>query len=579
MSSKIPKSLVQRRSWSQRALLLLVGLNRDHITQFLICIFITGFGVLVFFSNILGRFETIFLDSLFSWKPTAAALDHIIYVEVAEDSLFEIKERPWPRKYHAEILKILKEWGARAVLFNYIFEGKINPVEDEAFAAALKKNKGVYLPALVSTVGGKKVLIRSIPEFEDAVQGVGHINIAPDSDGIVRRFKPFIEAEGKLYPHLGLKLVYDMLGRPIAKEKDLWSKPDEDGSLMISWPGTWKEAFKHYSYVDVLRSYERLAKKERPFVQPGDFRDKIVLIGETAGNRTQLVATPLDKTYPSLGVIASIINGALINDFVHPATPKQNLLFLIGIGLISIAFFTPFRNISSLIAAVLLIGGWIAFVFFMFTVKSFWIFIFQPALLIFAIFIFCALYSKVASDRERLLFYKLSTTDGLTGVSVRRYFDLMFVRAFKTAKRFHLPLSVVLIDIDHFKRINDTYGHQAGDEVLQKVAALIQKGIRFHGEKAGGDLLARYGGEEFVLLLPNTDLKTATFNVAERIRKAVETIPIEWNEHRINLTISLGVVSVRDTDEVPELIIQRADEALYRSKEAGRNRTSIESFE
>jgi len=575
---KAPEKLVKRRPIVELFLSFFVGLNRDHLTQLLISVFIIGAGVAIFFSGALNRFETVLLDFLFRIRPPIPASRQIIYVEIAEDSLQVIKERPWPRHYHGVMLEILKKWGAEAVLFDYIFEGESNPFDDGVMEESLKKNKGVYLPVFVESVGSQEVLLRSIPRFDSHATGIGHINVNPDDDGILRRFKPFIEVDGVTYPHISLKLAYDLMDRPLKKLSDIPYKTDENGFLLISWPGKWTTAFQHVSYVDVLKSYESMAAGKIPLISPGVFKGRICMLGHTAAGGTDIKATPLDKSYPGLGVLASVVNGALLNEFITPATAKQNALAMAVLGLAALIFFLPFRNLISLLGVTTLLTGWLGFTYFMFVVHSTWFHVFQPAQLVLILFLFSAFYSKIASDRERLRFYKLSTTDGLTGVAVRRYFDVMSEKAFKTAKNFKMPLSIVLIDIDHFKKVNDTYGHQAGDEVLRRVSELIRNGIRFHVGQTDGDLVARYGGEEFVLLLPNTDLKTASFNVADRIRKAVEAIPIEYAETRISVTISLGVASLHDFDETAEVIVKRADDALYRSKENGRNRTSIETF-
>ncbi len=578
MAIKPPENLVKRKKKADLFVSILKELNRDHLSQLMISLAMIALGALIFFSGTLDRFETVLLDLLFRVRPPIPASRQIVYVEIAEDSLQVIKERPWPRHYHGVMLEILKKWGARAILFDYLFEGQSSVFDDGVMEESLKKNKGVYLPIFVESVGSQKVLLRSIPQFEKHVTGVGHINVNPDDDGILRRFKPFIEVEGVFYAHLALKLAYDLLGRPLRDWQDIPYKTDEHGFLLISWPGKWTSAFQHVSYIDVLKSFESIQAGRNPLISPVIFKDKICLVGHTAAGGTDIKATPLDKAYPGLGVLGSVINGALLNQFITPATSKQNVMAMIILSFVALFFLLPFSNLRSLLFITLLIAGWLGFVFFMFVVHGFWFKVFQPAQLILLLFLFSAFFSKIASDRERLRFYALSTTDGLTGVSVRRFFDVMSEKAFKTAKRFKLPLSIVLIDIDHFKKVNDTYGHQAGDEVLRRVSDLLRNGIRFHVGQTDGDMVARYGGEEFVLLLPNTDIKTAAFNVADRIRKAVEAIPIEFGEHKISITISLGIASLHDFDETPDAIVGRADAALYRSKENGRNRTSIETF-
>jgi diguanylate cyclase (GGDEF)-like protein len=162
---------------------------------------------------------------------------------------------------------------------------------------------------------------------------------------------------------------------------------------------------------------------------------------------------------------------------------------------------------------------------------------------------------------------KLSVTDALTKVHNRRYFDEVMDKEYARSERTQVPLAVVLVDIDHFKRVNDTCGHLAGDECLRLVAtALRQTAAR------STDLVARYGGEEFALVLPGTDADQAV-ELADRVRQAVEDIDFIYRGKRVPLSVSLGVVARVTSLEQPMAdFIAEADAALYRAKEAGRNR-------
>jgi diguanylate cyclase (GGDEF)-like protein len=160
-------------------------------------------------------------------------------------------------------------------------------------------------------------------------------------------------------------------------------------------------------------------------------------------------------------------------------------------------------------------------------------------------------------------------TDALTGVPSRRYFDLVLDREWKRATRYLEPLSVILIDVDHFKAFNDTYGHPAGDRCLRDVAQAIETCA-----KRGLDVVARLGGEEFVALLPRTGPEDA-LGLAERIRGRVASlaIPNERSSVGPNVTISLGVAGgLADPHRSAAELVKAADEALYRAKGSGRDR-------
>lgn len=158
----------------------------------------------------------------------------------------------------------------------------------------------------------------------------------------------------------------------------------------------------------------------------------------------------------------------------------------------------------------------------------------------------------------------LANIDELTGLANRRVFDAALSFAHKVRKRTGRPLSVMVLDLDHFKRINDTLGHLRGDDVLRRAADVIRRNLR------ESDLLCRWGGEEFIVLMDGCPLARARI-VAEAIRRAVETEPMAAPDDGVRITISIGVAETADGDD-PDLLIAKADQALYQAKEFGRNR-------
>ncbi|MCW8889287.1 MAG: diguanylate cyclase [Sedimenticola sp.] len=159
-------------------------------------------------------------------------------------------------------------------------------------------------------------------------------------------------------------------------------------------------------------------------------------------------------------------------------------------------------------------------------------------------------------------------TDALTGLNNRHAFDCKLEEEFTRWNRYGYPLSMIIVDVDHFKKVNDTYGHLAGDKVLHVIGAHLKKATR------KVDFPARYGGEEFVVLLPEVDLKGAMI-VAEKIRQAVEEKPFRSGDNRVNITVSCGVAAFRKGDGRKKPF-ERADEALYLAKRGGRNRCCSE---
>lgn len=165
--------------------------------------------------------------------------------------------------------------------------------------------------------------------------------------------------------------------------------------------------------------------------------------------------------------------------------------------------------------------------------------------------------------------YRMTIVDGLTQAYNRRYFFESLDREISRARRYHRPLGLVMLDIDHFSRVNNTYGHLAGDYVLREVSNLVRARIR------RDEIFARYGGEEFGIILPETDGR-GTRHVAESIRGIIASHHFHFEREQIAVTASLGVAELDDSIAVPEAFIQIADERLYRAKHGGRNRVVAE---
>lgn len=165
--------------------------------------------------------------------------------------------------------------------------------------------------------------------------------------------------------------------------------------------------------------------------------------------------------------------------------------------------------------------------------------------------------------REKAL-QALAFHDRLTGLHNRSYGEQQLAKAWRQSLRYKRPMSVILADIDHFKSINDTFGHASGDRVLAEFGAALRRSVR------SADTLIRWGGEEFLVIIPETDLQTAS-KLAERIRATIESLHDEEVER---MTVSLGVAQLK-AEESPDHLVRRADQALYAAKAAGRNRVEL----
>ncbi|HEU4600534.1 MAG TPA: diguanylate cyclase [Steroidobacteraceae bacterium] len=181
---------------------------------------------------------------------------------------------------------------------------------------------------------------------------------------------------------------------------------------------------------------------------------------------------------------------------------------------------------------------------------------------------------RLALETANQRLKRLVAVDALTGIANRRHFDRVLERELRRARREHLPISLIFLDLDEFKRFNDTYGHARGDEVLRQVAQTLDETFR-----RGGDLVARYGGEEFAVILPGVDGKRAAL-YAERLRRRVWRLSIGYDASDVSdrVTISGGVATVEPPNvSTPDELLHAADQALYRAKCLGRNRITSAS--
>jgi two-component system cell cycle response regulator len=180
------------------------------------------------------------------------------------------------------------------------------------------------------------------------------------------------------------------------------------------------------------------------------------------------------------------------------------------------------------------------------------------------------LRKKRYADRLRhnvQLSLEMAITDQLTGLHNRRYMSRHLDTLVSSARKNGRPLAFVIMDIDYFKQVNDTHGHDIGDEVLKEFANRINANVR------GLDLACRYGGEEFVVVMPDTDMSFA-YSISERLRQSIETTPVKISRApgMLNITISIGIATLEDGDASAEALLRRADQALYRAKRSGRNK-------
>lgn len=176
--------------------------------------------------------------------------------------------------------------------------------------------------------------------------------------------------------------------------------------------------------------------------------------------------------------------------------------------------------------------------------------------------------NKMAQQKANKLLKEVSRTDPLTQLNNRGYWEKCLIDAFKKHQRYQTTCSLIMLDIDHFKRVNDNYGHTVGDEVIRRVSTEIKEQIR------DLDIAGRYGGEEFGIILTGTDGPSAA-HVAERLRASIESLEVQLDSEMIKFTVSLGIHQVNSSINSHTQWMEKADKALYQSKENGRNQVTL----
>jgi diguanylate cyclase (GGDEF)-like protein len=536
--------------------------------------------------DVLRRFEYVTYDYRCMLRGARPADSRIAVIEVSDDSVAKIGRWPWERSWHATLVKILENLGARAVIFDVIFSEASDPTKDAVFSQAIREAGRVYLAEVFDSAGdGQTTLLRSLPEFADYAKGAGHINLEPDADGVMRRISLVKAAEARRIPQLSLAVALDEWGVrvdevtlrknemivPVAGSTPLRIPLDGSGNFIIHWVGRWKNTFAHFSYFDVVNAYAVSQKGETPALDLSFFKDKFCYVGTSAAGLFDIRPTSLEPAYPAVGVNLTVLNNLLERKFIKPLGKLENTWVLMAIAL---AMFGILRTGNFFKEATLTAG--LAFFYVVFAVGLFvffgvWIQMVYALFLIVAVYFFVTLYNQLSVTIERAKLVKLATRDSLTGLYNIGHFKMLMSAELETLSiRRDRALSVVMGDVDNFKHTNDTYGHLTGDAVLREVASVVKNNCR------ALDVPARYGGEEFILMLPGANAGEA-FRVAEKIRVLVNQKLFFNEKGDFKTSISIGVTEVNVDERDIEAIVARADRALYEAKHTGKNKVVIAS--
>ncbi|MDD5269865.1 MAG: diguanylate cyclase [Candidatus Omnitrophica bacterium] len=519
------------------------------------------------------------LDMLFRLRGSIQADPKIVIIEVTDSDILGIGRWPWKRSWHADMVSALSDLGAKYIYFDTMFSEPTTEDEDNAFEQVLQSSGRVYLPfTFLSQSVDLDTAFMPVEGLRSRIKDTGAMNIYADMDGTLRRLPLVFLTDRGLYPHIVLKISMDYMNASIkdvrpgnlilsSKKGDISLPLSGQNSMLINWTGKWEKSFRRYTFLEVLSGYKNYMASKDTSVKPGDFKDSICLIGVTARGIAEISPTPFQPESPRISAIANGVNEIISRRFLNMCPEWLGVTVLLLMTVIP-AFFIfgekPLREtgIVFLIAAVY--SGSAALLFRKGIVMDISSHLTGLASACFSI----GVYNFVRVSVERSHFRKMSITDGLTDLFNIKFFRTLLESEIAVAQRDQTKkFSVLMIDIDHFKQVNDTYGHQIGDLVLKEIADVLKGSVR------SSDVVARYGGEEIIVLLRGDSFEDAA-NVSEKIRKACENHAFsDLHDKTFNVTISVGYSGFREGDSV-DMIIKRADEALYNSKTGGRNRVS-----
>lgn len=526
----------------------------------------------------------------------------IVVLAIDDATLEKLGEWPISRDVYADLVNYLEQKNPQAIVFDLMFlkSVKSNAETDKYLADTMNKYNNIYtamnfdnqptdvripidLPDRISVKveDSSKIDFKSRsftncrPILDSLLNGkvnVGIISIERSEDGIVRKIAPLLVYKNKFYPFMSFKTGVDYLAQRNETNFAIDSKSNikvgdtkipltKNGDAILNWygPSGTHTIIPMYKVIKDLKS----PAKYESF----DFKDKIILIGTTAMSMHDTKSVPIQNSvYPGIEIHATFLNNVLDNNFIQKTDELVNISIILAVivivgAIVMLSSSTLFAFLSTTLFGI----AYLCITYYIMELYNLWIPVVLPVIAIMAAFALSFLAKYLLKARDFEYQYKLATIDGLTELYNHRYFQDALRKQMDISRRYNQPFSLIIVDIDFFKKFNDTYGHQAGDAVLRQVAKLLKNNSR------ATDYVCRYGGEEMTIILPNTNADDALFN-ANRICKAIADTPFHLTPvDKVNVTISLGVATFPDNAQTPQDLIEWADKGLYYAKEHGRN--------
>lgn len=540
----------------------------------------------------------------------------IVILSVDEQSYEYLVEKygewPIPRTIYADLITYLEKQNPIAIAFDLLFVKSMKSSDDAdtKLAKNISSNENVFTainfdnqsfdlrkPADLPASLAAKVDNNTFLDFKKTdlnftncrtiisrilnnTSNIGHINLWRNTDGISRDIPPFVMYKDNFYPHLALKVAMKYLQAKEGLEQTSFVIDRDfnlklgnrtiplnvDGTTILNWYGaSGMVNGRSFTYVPMWK-VEKTMYENANLISADYFKDKIIYIGTSATSAYDIKSVPTSRMFPGVEIHATFVNNVIDNNFIKRLHPVFDVLISMLLGLFVGMF--VLKNKSTILSSMVAIFTGLIYVIvatllmYKFNV---WLGIVLQLVSIVLVFIACYLAKYIGTSRDLEYTYALATTDGLTELYNHRYFQEQMLQNIETGKRYDKPFSLIMIDIDYFKKFNDTYGHQSGDAVLRQVAQILKKNVR------STDIVCRYGGEEMSIILTQTASDEAIIT-AQKICNAVSAQPLKLvNGNDVKVTISLGVATYPQNGQTPPEMIKYADDCLYAAKENGRN--------
>ncbi len=510
---------------------------------------------------------------------------------------------PVPRDFWANLAIEIEKYHPRAIIFDLLFVQNFKAFgnSDKMLSEVVNSNNNIYvsmnfdhqlpevrtpidLPNSLKTEieGDVNFLKQSdainytnvrgvLNDILNGTDNIGFINILRDKDGIIRSNLPLFRYKNNFYKHLDLLAGLDLLklgsSKLTVKNQTIYFSDgkkiplDKQGRAYLNWYG----GINTYDYVPVWKADKAIKENDKKFLS-SSFRDKIIFVGTAATSLSDVKSVPVSKTYPGVELQATFLNNILDNNFIKKTDTGLNVI--LTLALVFLTGFIVIRSKSvykTSFFVILLISIYYLLTLLVMHFFNLWVALVIPVAASIGTITVSYALKYIITSRDYEHTYKLAVTDGLTDLFNHRYFQEQMKINVENSKRYNAPFSLIMVDIDFFKKFNDKYGHQSGDAVLRQVAQTIKKNIR------STDIPCRYGGEEMSVILTNTKKEEAAL-VAQKICEAVRNKEFELaNGSWTHVTISIGVSTMPlDSDSVQGMI-EYADKCLYVAKENGRN--------